>query len=384
MMEMNSVSPKGLWVEKLLDWYQTARRPLPWRRNKDPYAILVSEIMLQQTRIEAVIGYFDRFMRAYPTASALAAAPEEDVLKLWEGLGYYSRARNLQKAAKQIVAMGGFPQETEEIRRLSGVGDYTAAAISSIAFGHRAAAVDGNVTRVVTRLYGMEDDIAQPSVRRTIAEMLEPVIPREDAGQGRGPGDFTQAMMELGELLCIPKVPRCENCPLQGDCVAKQTGRVAELPFKSPKAAPVAVNRFVAIIRRESDGAVLLHRRPAKGLLAGSWEFPGIDVGSDGFQMDFATGFVSSFLETFRTGFSQEYGIEICPWNYLGQVKHVFTHREWIMHVFEAKLEDGRMEEKPAASESDTGSGDWCWEDLRADSGHMMATAFQKIRRLLH
>ena len=364
------------WVERMLDWYSAAKRDLPWRRSRDPYAVLVSEVMLQQTRIETVIGYYDRFMRAYPTAEALAAAPEEDVLKLWEGLGYYSRARNLHKAAKQIAAAGGFPQETEEIRKLAGVGDYTAAAVASIAFGRRAAAVDGNVTRVIARLYGLKDDTAQPAVRRKIAEMLEPVIPEPVLADGgasnHGPGEFTQALMELGELICIPKVPRCENCPLKDLCVAAQTGRTAELPYRSPKAAPVAVHRYIAVIRREPDGAVLLHRRPAKGLLAGSWEFPGTEKMPDASE--------AAFRQVFHEAFLRECGISIRPLRYLGEVRHVFTHREWIMQVYEADLE--QTEEQTAADDPTAGT-DWCWEDLQADSGRMMATAFRKIRKLL-
>ncbi len=380
------------WVERMLDWYSAVKRDLPWRRSRDPYAVLVSEVMLQQTRIETVIGYYDRFMRAYPTAEALAEAPEEDVLKLWEGLGYYSRARNLQKAAKQIAAAGGFPNETEEIRKLAGVGDYTAAAVASIAFGRRAAAVDGNVTRVIARLYGLEDDTAQPAVRRKIAEILEPVIPEpvlaDDGASDRGPGEFTQALMELGELICIPKVPRCENCPLREMCAAVQTGRTAELPYRSPKAAPVAVHRWIAVIRREPDGAVLLHRRPAKGLLAGSWEFPGTEKlpegcaasEAGGFGEPFQQSFGGAFQQNFGEAFRQEYGISIRPLRYLGEVRHVFTHREWIMQIFEAALE--QTEEQIAADDPAAGT-DWCWEDLRADSGRMMATAFRKIRRLL-
>lgn len=364
------------WVGRMLAWYCAEKRDLPWRRSRDPYAVLVSEVMLQQTRIETVIRYYDRFMRAYPTAEALAAAPEEDVLKLWEGLGYYSRARNLQKAAKQIVAAGGFPEETAEIRKLAGVGDYTAAAVASIAFGRRAAAVDGNVTRVIARLYGLEDDTAQPAVRRKIAEILEPVIPEsvlaEDSAPNRGPGEFTQALMELGELICIPKVPRCENCPLRGLCAAVQTGRTAELPYRSPKAAPVAVHRCIAVIRRKSDRAVLLHRRPAKGLLAGSWEFPGTEKVPDASE--------ASFRQVFHDAFLREYGISIRPLRYLGEVRHVFTHREWIMQVFEAALE--QPEEQRTADDPVAGT-DWCWEDLREDSGHMMATAFRKIRKFL-
>ena len=253
----------------LLVWYREHARTLPWRSDPTPYHVWVSEIMLQQTRVAAVLEYYRRFMEALPTVEALAAVEEDRLLKLWQGLGYYNRARSLKKAAQQIVdGWGGeFPETYEEILTLAGVGEYTAGAIASIAFGVPVPAVDGNVLRVVTRIIGDNGDITKPQTRSRIREALLAVMPVEV------PGDFNQALMELGATVCVPNgAPACGRCPAQGFCRAHLQGRTGELPVKAPKAARRVEERTVFLIFY--GGKVALRRRGSRGLLANLWEYP--------------------------------------------------------------------------------------------------------------
>ena len=253
---------------RLLRWYDAEHRDLPWRRTRDPYRIWVSEIMLQQTRAEAVIPYYHRFLDRYPTIAALAAAPEEAVLASWSGLGYYSRARNLQKAAR---LMGGdFPTVYSAIRELPGVGDYTAAAIASIAFGLPYAVLDGNVMRVVARLANDAADIGASSTRTRFRGLAQQWL---DPSR---PGEFNQAMMELGATVCLPRQPRCGDCPLSALCVARREGRERELPVKLRKIQPVKMALAVVIVKQR--GRILLWQRGADSRrLAGFWELPSIE-----------------------------------------------------------------------------------------------------------
>ncbi|MBE6546983.1 MAG: A/G-specific adenine glycosylase [Ruminococcaceae bacterium] len=256
----------------LLSWYRKNRRPLPWRENKDPYRIWLSEIMLQQTRIEAVIPYYHRFLAEAPTIQALSELSDERLMKLWEGLGYYSRARNLKKAAQTVMNEHGgkMPRSFAELRSLSGIGDYTAGAISSIAFGLPEPAVDGNVLRVLMRLCGREDDVAAASTKKAVTEALRTVYP-----SGQEAGDLTEALMELGEHVCIPAgVPKCEQCPWQAVCLAHREHRETELPKKSPKKEKRKEELTVLLLF--CDGKIGLQKRPENGLLAGLWEFPNL------------------------------------------------------------------------------------------------------------
>ena len=254
-------------MKPLVDWYRRHRRDLPWRRTQDPYRIWVSEIMLQQTRAQAVIPYYQRFLDRFPTVEALAAAAEEDVLALWAGLGYYLRARNLRRAAQQIAAAGGFPRHYEAIRELPGVGDYTAAAIASIAFGLPHAVVDGNVLRVVARMENDSADIAAPRTR----ERFRAVV-RQWMGRFQ-PGVFNQAVMELGATVCLPANPLCGACPIARDCRALQAGTVAQLPVKLRKTEPVAIAAELLLVRR--GASVLLRQKEAAARrMAGFWELP--------------------------------------------------------------------------------------------------------------
>jgi A/G-specific adenine glycosylase len=251
----------------LLRWYRQHKRDLPWRTSADPYRVWVSEIMLQQTRVAAVIPYYERFLARFPTVDALAAAPEADLLAAWAGLGYYSRARNLQAAARKIVELGGFPTGYGAIRELPGIGDYTAAAVASIAFGLPHAAVDGNVVRVLSRI-AVERSEANSTVARKRFQVLA-----DSLLDPKQPGDFNQAMMELGATVCLPKDPQCLLCPVARFCEARAAGRQAEFPVKQGKAQPESVERRLLLIARA--GELLLWQRPPESpRLAGFWELP--------------------------------------------------------------------------------------------------------------
>lgn len=289
----------------LLEWYRDNARSLPWRDDPTPYHVWVSEVMLQQTRVAAVLDYYRRFMAEVPDVAALAALSEERLMKLWQGLGYYSRARNLQAAARQIMEEhgGSFPSDYQAVRALKGVGDYTAGAICSIAFGQPVPAVDGNVLRVVTRVTGDEGDITTPAMKAKVAAHLAPIIPLDD------PGAFTQAMMELGATVCLPNgAPLCDTCPARSFCTARLENRVDMLPVKTKKKARRVEERTVWLIFHE--GRVALRRRPAKGLLAGLWEYPNELAPAEGAMADWGlTGEVT----------------------HGGTGVHIFTHVEWRM-----------------------------------------------------
>jgi A/G-specific adenine glycosylase len=250
---------------RLLRWYEGGARRLPWRETQDPWRVLVSEIMLQQTRVEAVIPYYHRFLKRFPNARALAEAEESDVLAAWSGLGYYSRARNLRRTAGKVSA--GFPSDYDAIRALPGIGPYTAAAVASIAWGLPHAAVDGNVLRVIARVAGDAGDIAAPVTRKRFAaiaqEWLDPARP----------GDFNQAMMELGATLCLPRAPKCLLCPVARDCAARQQGRQQELPVKRPRSAAVSAELTLVVMRR-GQSVLLKQRSAAASRMAGFWELP--------------------------------------------------------------------------------------------------------------
>jgi A/G-specific adenine glycosylase len=251
----------------LLDWYAASRRDLPWRRTRDPWRILVSEVMLQQTRVAAVIPYYERFLRHYPEAKDLAAAPEQQFLALWAGLGYYARARNLRRAARVIAENGSFPRDFEGIRDLPGVGDYTAAAISSICFGLPHAVLDGNVLRVLARAGAEKGDIGSATVRARLREQAQRLL------DPRRPADFNQAIMELGATVCLPRNPQCLLCPWREHCAARALGIEQELPVKLRKRDPVKLAIELLVV--EKEGRLLLRQRgPAESRLAGFWELP--------------------------------------------------------------------------------------------------------------
>lgn len=273
----------------LLAWFDAHRRDLPWRHTRDPYRIWVSEVMLQQTQVDRVIAYYERFIAAFPTVEALANAPVDDVLRLWEGLGYYSRARNLHATAQAIVSQHGgrFPASATEARALPGVGGYTAGAVLSIAFGIALPAVDANAARVLARLFAIEGDLARGEGRRRIADLARRCVPEER------PGDFNQALMELGALICIPGRPGCLICPLTALCMARAAGVQERIPpAKSEPSRRVSVVAGIVSDR----GRVLVAKRPVDGQWGGLWEFPNTRIRSDAPPSDLLSAYLS---ETF-------------------------------------------------------------------------------------
>lgn len=260
------------FAKTLIEWYLHHKRDLPWRSTNSPYHIWLSEIMLQQTRVSQGMPYYFAFTKAFPTVFELAKADEQQVLKLWQGLGYYSRARNLHATAKTVAEMGGnFPRSFEQLRKLKGVGDYTAAAIASIAFLEPVPVIDGNVFRVMSRFFGLEDDIAQPRSRKVFWDLAMQNIPTDD------PGTYNQAVMEFGALQCVPRNPDCGVCPLRVSCMAFQTGAVSRLPVKSGKAAPR--NRYLNyLVVLDDAGQTILKQRTQSGIWKHLYEFPVVET----------------------------------------------------------------------------------------------------------
>ena len=298
-------------ISPLCSWYETNKRQLPWRKNRDPYRVWVSEIMLQQTRVEAALPYYQRFLEALPTVEALANAPVDLLLKLWEGLGYYSRVRNMQKAAQTVVEVygGQFPADRKLLSGLSGIGEYTAGAVASIAFNLPEPAVDGNVLRVISRLLDDDTDIMLPAFKKQIQGALAAVYP-----QAKDCGDLTQAIMELGALVCIPGgVPKCDRCPLAHLCLAKKNGREQVLPVRNVKKEKKLEKRTVFVL--EHEGKLALIKRPESGVLAGMWEFPAVE------------GHVA--LKAVNKAVESMGGAERV--SKLASHRHVFTHLVWDM-----------------------------------------------------
>jgi A/G-specific adenine glycosylase len=311
-------APVPSWTQSLLDWFDTNKEPMPWRRRATPYRVWISEIMLQQTRVETAIPYFLRFMRRFPSLRALARADEEDVLKAWEGLGYYARARNLQRAARQIVAHHGgrIPREALALRQLPGIGEYTAAALASIAFGQPVPVVDGNVLRVMARF------LARNGAARETARFLAARLPQER------PGDFNQALMELGRLVCVPGKPHCPRCPLQTQCRAHRRKAVARFPRRSPAKQIPCIEVVACLLRRR--GRYLVGKRPSRGLLGGLWEFPG-GKREPGETLE----------ETARREIREELAIEIETLEPLCVVQHAYSHFRIVLHAFLCRPQGG-------------------------------------------
>lgn len=307
-------------AEPLVTWYRENKRDLPWRDIQDPYRIWISEIMLQQTRVEAVKPFYTRFLKELPEVSDLATVEEDKLLKLWEGLGYYNRVRNMQKAAQQImVEYGGqFPKDYETIRGLAGIGNYTAGAISSFAFGIPKPAVDGNVLRVISRITGSYDDIMKASTKTKVEEQLEAVIPHDAAC------DFNQGLIELGAIVCVPNgAPKCEACPLAQLCEANQKGLQDELPVKKKAKERRIEKRTVFVIQ---DGDYLaIQKRPAKGLLAGLYEFPNVE---------------GHMTEEQVVAYCKKIGLAPLRIQKLESGKHIFSHVEWHMIGYRVRVDE--------------------------------------------
>lgn len=326
--------------QKLLTWYDVNKRDLPWRRSKNPYHIWVSEIMLQQTRVDTVIPYYERFLDWFPTVESLANAPEERLLKVWEGLGYYSRVRNMQTAARQIMSdfQGEFPSTYEGISSLKGIGPYTAGAISSIAFNIPQPAVDGNVMRVLARLFEVNHDIGNPSNRKIFQAMMEVLIDPDR------PGDFNQALMDLGSDIEAPVNPRPEESPVKEFSAAYQHGTMDRYPIKAPKKKPIPIY-LKALVVQNSQGQFLLEKNESENLLAGFWHFPLIEV--DGFSdqtqdLDLFSQVAEPIQElgpSPQESFEQDYDLEV-DWQDLRfeEVKHIFSHRKWHIQIIAGRV----------------------------------------------
>ena len=305
-------------VSPLLQWYDRVARDLPWRHTRDPYAIWLSEIMCQQTRVQTAIDYYHRFLAALPTVQDLAEAEEDRLMKLWEGLGYYSRARNLQKAA-QVVCRdhgGKLPDSFEGLRSLPGIGEYTAGAIGSIAFGLRVPCVDGNVLRVITRVTGDERPIDRGTTRADITQAVAAIVPADR------PGDFNQALMELGATVCLPNgEPLCGECPLASLCKGREQGNALSLPRKAPKKERRIEHRTVLLLF--SQGKVALRKRPDSGLLAGMWEFPSAE---------------GSLTSQQGMAYAESLGLSVKSFTPAPKAKHIFSHVEWHMSGWEGEV----------------------------------------------
>ena len=302
----------------LLDWYDRCARVLPWRGFHDAYRTWVSEAMLQQTRVETVLSYYDRFLERFPTLASLAEAPEADVLKLWEGLGYYSRARNLHNGAMDVMQQYGgiLPHDPEKLKKIRGIGPYTAGAIASIAYDVPVPAVDGNVIRVLSRIYGIRTDALQPDTRKHIEELAAALVPQER------PGDHNQAVMDLGATVCVPGTPNCDACPLSAFCDAYKTGDAADLPVL-PKAKPQKVIPWSVLLIRSGD-RVLMRRRTEK-LLQGLWCFPM-------FEGESAPDELLSLV-------SKKLHLQLSSLRDAGTARHVFTHQIWQMRLYKTDAE---------------------------------------------
>jgi A/G-specific adenine glycosylase len=305
--------------DDLISWFKAEQRELPWRKDQDPYKVWVSEIMLQQTRVDTVIPYFNRFIQWFPSIEDLANANEDKVLKAWEGLGYYSRVRNLHSAVKEVNEKynGQVPNTPKEISDLKGVGPYTAGAILSIAYGIPEPAVDGNVMRVLSRILSIWEDIAKPSTRKVFESAVRQLISHDE------PSEFNQALMELGALICTPTSPSCLLCPVREHCQGFHEGVESELPVKSKKNSQRNVE-LAAVIVRDESGKVLIHKRPENGLLANLWEFPNVEIHQT-LIMDRAK-ISDLFQESFDLNIKLEKGI--------GQIEHIFSHLIWNIQVF--------------------------------------------------
>ena len=282
----------------ILAWYARHGRDLPWRHGRDPYAIWLSEIILQQTRIAQGTAYWERFIKRFTTVKELAEASEDEVLRLWEGLGYYSRARNLHAAAQQIASAGGFPKTLEDIRKLKGVGDYTAAAIASIAFDIPAAVVDGNVYRVLARYYGIETPVGTTAAKKAFTPLAQSLLPE------KAPGDFNQAMMDFGALQCTPQNPDCLTCPLSATCQALSSGRVGQLPVKAPKTA--VKERWLSYIYLRCEGMTAIRQRGAGDIWQGLWEPLVIEHASAERTDGWPQWLDKNRLQPLRTGFRHQ------------------------------------------------------------------------------
>lgn len=343
----------------LSKWYHQEKRDLPWRNTEDPYCILVSEFMLQQTQVKTVIPYYQRWIKSYPTAKALAKARESSVLKHWEGLGYYSRARNLHRSAKMMVKefQGHVPETMNEILKLPGVGRYTAGAVLSIAFNQNVPVLDGNVKRVLSRLFCLNENGANSASENRLWQVAEKLIP------SKAPGDFNQSLMELGATVCLPKNPLCLLCPLDAVCQAKRDGAQEQFPPAKIKTPSKKIEVSAAVIQR--NGKTYIQQRPLKGLMGGLWEFPGgkLEKGE-------------SPEDCLEREIKEELGVQITIKNKILTIKHSYTQFRVTLHVFTCDLKQGRIHA--------TSCDQWKWVSLQSINQYPFPAANVKILKYLN
>lgn len=320
----------NFFSENLLQWYNLHRRDLPWRNTSDPYKIWLSEVMLQQTRVDTVIPYYHRFLESFPTIKELAVAEQQKVLKCWEGLGYYSRGRNLHQSAKSVVKNydGVIPADYVQFIALKGVGPYTAAAVLSIAFGKKYAVVDGNVIRVVTRYLGIEDDIRSSQVKNAVQDFVDGTIPSDH------PGDFNQSIMELGAMVCKPVAPDCDKCPLSTQCVAYNSAKTDIIPYKS-KAKKIPHHDIGVGLILNQKNELLIALRPDDGMLGGLWEFPGGKNENS-----------ESIKETVMRELKEELGVDVMVYEKFKMIKHAYSHFKISLHAYWCSIEFGDPQPK--------------------------------------
>ncbi|KUP09699.1 DNA glycosylase [Bacillus coahuilensis m2-6] len=352
--------PIESFQQDLIGWFTEEMRDLPWRKDQDPYKVWVSEIMLQQTRVDTVIPYFNRFIEQFPTIEALATADEEKVLKAWEGLGYYSRVRNLQAAVQEVhETYGGVvPNTPEEISKLKGVGPYTTGAVLSIAYGVPEPAVDGNVMRVISRVLSIWDDIAKPSSRKIFEQAIRELISHKN------PSYFNQALMELGALVCTPTSPSCLLCPVREHCHAFHEGVTSELPVKTKKKSTKRV-RLASAILVDSSGKIVLHKRPSSGLLANLWEFPMAEVNAFSTPREDLVRFIQEH-------YSEQVELEKVQ---LDKIEHIFSHLVWEVDVFVGTISGSIKESGARFVTADELEGDYAlpvshqkmWKSFKAE-----------------
>jgi A/G-specific adenine glycosylase len=342
--------------DDLISWFKAEQRELPWRKDQDPYKVWVSEIMLQQTRVDTVIPYFNRFIEWFPTISHLANANDDKVLKAWEGLGYYSRVRNLHSAVKEVNEKynGQVPNTPKEISSLKGVGPYTAGAILSIAYGIPEPAVDGNVMRVLSRILSIWEDIAKPSTRKLFENAVRQLISHDE------PSEFNQALMELGALICTPTSPSCLLCPVRDHCQGFHEGVETELPIKSKKNSQRTVELVAAIIK-DDHGKFLIHKRSENGLLANLWEFPNVEIHQP--TVLERAQISDLFRESFEMNIKLEKGI--------GQIEHIFSYLIWNIRVYTGMINSTFQE-----------SNEWKWVSFDDMEDYAFPVSHHKIVKL--
>lgn len=321
---------KNYFSENLLQWYDQHRRDLPWRETSDPYKVWLSEVMLQQTRVDTVIPYYHRFLKSFPSIQKLAQAEQQEVLKCWEGLGYYSRGRNFHQSAKSVVKNSGgeVPSDYDQFISLKGVGPYTAAAVLSIAYNKKYAVVDGNVIRVITRYLGIEDDIRGSQVKKAVQEFVTETIPSES------PGNFNQSVMELGAIICKPISPHCDKCPLSTQCVAYNSAKTDIIPYKSKAKKIPHYHIGVGMILNQKN-ELLIALRPDDGMLGGMWEFPGGKKEKK-----------EHIKETVFRELQEELGVDVTVYGKFKMVKHAYSHFKISLHAYWCSIISGEPQPK--------------------------------------